>query len=456
MKKFSLLALDLATLYAALVLTLLVRYGGGRFAVEHSLHIVPFSVIFALWLLAFYITNLYDDHSLRNNPHFYSDLLRASILAGAVSVLFFYLIPLFGITPKTNLLLFMLIFGILEAGTRSVFNGLVEKRFKKSVVIVGLNPQALELAKFIKSNPQYGYRLKYVVDPAPGEPDGDRAEDLPGVAVIKGVEKIQTVIAAEKINTVIVSPEAYRVPELIDVFYKSLDHGITFNNLSSFYERVTGRVPLGAINQVWFLENITEGSKNFYELLKRGADMALAVAMGAFTLVLTPFLAAAVKLDSEGQVFYRQKRFGRNGKIFEIVKFRTMRADAEKDTGAVWASTNDPRITRLGSFLRKSRLDELPQLWNILKGDMSFVGPRAERPEFHETLKQEVPFYEERYLVKPGLSGWAQINYPYGSSVNDAAMKLQYDLYYIKNRSLILDVGIILKTINIALRQAGR
>ena len=139
-----------------------------------------------------------------------------------------------------------------------------------------------------------------------------------------------------------------------------------------------------------------------------------------------------------------------------MIKFRTMILDAEASTGAVWAKDDDQRVTGIGKFLRRSRIDELPQLWNIIKGEMSLVGPRAERPEFHETLKREVPFYEERYLIKPGLSGWAQINYPYGASVKDAAEKLKYDLYYIKNRSFLLDLGIILKTIRIALSQAGK
>jgi len=178
--------------------------------------------------------------------------------------------------------------------------------------------------------------------------------------------------------------------------------------------------------------------------------------MGVASLALYPFIILAIKISSPGPIFYRQKRLGQAGKVFEIIKFRTMDQNAEKFTGAVWTVEGDPRITKIGNLLRKMRLDELPQLWNILKGEMSFVGPRAERPEFHEQLKQEIPFYEERYIIKPGLSGWAQINYRYGSSVADAAEKLQYDLYYIKNRSLILDLGIILKTVNIALKQAGR
>jgi len=171
---------------------------------------------------------------------------------------------------------------------------------------------------------------------------------------------------------------------------------------------------------------------------------------------LYPPIALAIKTSSSGPVFYKQKRLGQSGRTFEIIKFRTMRRDAEKDTGAVWTTENDPRITGAGNFLRKTRLDELPQVWNILKSEMSFVGPRAERPEFHGTLQKEVPFYEERYLIKPGLTGWAQINFRYGSSIQDATEKLKYDLYYIKNRSILLDLGIVLKTIRIAFKQTGR
>ena len=165
------------------------------------------------------------------------------------------------------------------------------------------------------------------------------------------------------------------------------------------------------------------------------------------SLFIYPFIILVIKLDSRGPVFYKQKRVGRIGKVFEIIKFRTMRQDAEKSTGAVWAADNDPRITKIGMFLRKTRIDELPQLWNILKGEMSLVGPRAERPEFHAILKKDVPFYEERYLIKPGLSGWAQINFRPSASFEEAHEKLCYDIYYIKNRSFFLDLLIILKTI---------
>lgn len=429
--------LDIAALYGALVITLLIRYPD-NFSEQYGFHFLPFLFIFGLWLLIFYIANLYDFGFLRNNLDFYSGLFRAIITASAISVMFFYLIPIFRITPKTNLAIFIALSSGVVIGSRTVFNKANASGFKKPLLIVGVNNQSLELAKFIEENPQLGYELKYLMDLAK-----------------EGINNVDQIIKQERINTVVISPETYHSPKIIDTFYRSLENKITFRNLSSFYEQLTSRVPLGAINQVWFLENLSEGGKKTYEEMKRFFDIVFSVIMGVMVLPFLPFIALAVKISSPGPVFYRQKRFGQNGKTFEIIKFRTMQEDAEKD-GAVWAQKNDQRITRLGKLMRKTRIDELPQLWNILKGEMSFVGPRAERPEFHEKLKEQIPFYEERYIIKPGLSGWAQINYPYGSSVADTAEKLQYDLYYIKNRSLILDLGIILKTINIALRQAGR
>ena len=180
-----------------------------------------------------------------------------------------------------------------------------------------------------------------------------------------------------------------------------------------------------------------------------------AIILGLATLILLPVISFLIKWESEGSVFYKQRRVGKDGKVFWLTKFRTMVKDAEK-SGAQWTSEHDPRVTKFGRFLRKTRLDELPQFWNILKGDMSLIGPRAERPEFHMSLKDKVPFFEERYLVRPGLTGWAQTKFSYGSSVEDTIEKLQYDLYYIKNRSFLLDLGIVLKTINIVLKGGGR
>lgn len=438
MKKLLLFLADLLVLYASLALTLFLRYGQ-EFQNKYDIHIYPFLLIFALWLLVFYIANLYETRSLRNSVFFYSTLFQAIATAAGISVLFFYSIPFYGITPKTNLVIFVGIFTGLEFVLRYSLNKLFEKGLRKPVLIVGANAQALELARFIKDNPQLGYELAYVADLNPNT-----------------ISELNNVIKDRNINTVVLSPEAYKTTEVIDLFYKSLDKKINFYNLSSLYEQLTGKVLLGAIDQIWFLENISEGKKRAYEFLKRVSDIILGFLFGTVSLVFYPFIVIAMQIDSPGPIFYKQTRIGRIGKPFQLIKFRNMIPNAEAETGAVWASDNDPRITRVGNFLRKTRLDEIPQLWTVVKGEISLVGPRAERPEFHDTLKKGIPFYEERYLIKPGLTGWAQINYRYGSSVKDAAEKLKYDLYYIKNRSIILDVGIILKTIRIMLQKAGK
>jgi len=436
MRKPALLLTDIFLLYSSLVAMLGFRYKEG-FASQFSIHLLPFTIIFVLWLVIFYIANLYDPQTLRNSIFFYSRFFKSIAVATVISISFFYLIPYFGITPRTNLLVFIAIFTVLEFGGRSLFNSISETRFKKLSLIVGDSEQAEELALFIKENPQLGYTLKEMVSP-------------------KDTVHLSEAIHNPSVDTIIISPDAYQNPEITNIFYSALGRKINFYSLATFYERLTGRIPMGAINQIWFLENISEGNKRSYEILKRFNDIVLGLILGTASLILYPFVIIAIQFSSPGPLFYTQTRIGRLGKSFEMIKFRTMIRDAESKTGAVWAQDNDERITGIGKFLRQTRIDELPQLWNIIKGEMSLVGPRAERPEFHESLKREVPFYEERYLIKPGLSGWAQINYPYGASIKDASEKLKYDLYYIKNRSLLLDLGIILKTIRIALSQSGK
>jgi len=453
MKRFAILLLDIGVLYLSLAFTLLIRYGD-NFKYQYGIHHIPFIFIFFIWIFIFYIDNLYETKYLKNNAQFFSELFRSIAISSAISAMSFYLIPLYGITPKTNLVIFIAIFTILELINRSVSNMIFQKNFKKPTLIVGLNSQSLELATFLRDNPQLGYEIKYVID-ASADTLIRADEEFEKFGIIQGISNIENVINREKINTIVVSPEAYQISEIINIFYKALENKISFFNLSSFFEKLTGRVPLGAINQIWFLENLSEGRKKGYELAKRIFDIVFSIVIGIITLIFYPLIILAIKVSSRGPVFYKQKRVGQHGKIFEMIKFRTMRNDAEI-AGAVWAKINDPRITSVGKFLRKSRIDELPQILNILIGEMSFVGPRAERPEFHGQLQSGIPFYEERYLIKPGLTGWAQINYRYVASVKDTEEKLKYDLYYIKNRSLILDLGIILKTISISLRQTGR
>jgi len=232
-------------------------------------------------------------------------------------------------------------------------------------------------------------------------------------------------------------------------------NGIKIEEATSWLEKISGRIEVDNLYPSWLIFADGFRFSASFMLLRRIIAIAASGVLLLLVLPVIPFVILAIKLDSRGQVLYRQKRIGLGGKIFYCYKFRTMRQDAEADTGATWALDDDPRITKVGQFLRTSRLDEIPQLWCVLKGDMSFVGPRPERPEFVEMLTQEIPFYGVRNAVRPGITGWAQVRYKYGNTIADAKEKLQYDLYYIKNMSLGLDVMIMFQTIKIVLLGRG-
>lgn len=236
------------------------------------------------------------------------------------------------------------------------------------------------------------------------------------------------------------------------------ERGVQITPMFALYQDLTGRVPVSHLGDDWYVALPAHVKKNArtYMLVKRVLDIAMALVALVLSALLIPLVALAIRLDSQGPIFFRQTRVGRGGKLFRIVKFRTMRQDAEKGTGAVWAIDQDPRITRVGKLLRKSRLDEIPQLWNVFVGDMSFVGPRPERPEFDEELEREIPFYRARRAVRPGLTGWAQVSHGYGNTMLDALRKVEYDLYYIKNESLYLDLLILLRTVSVVLKLGGK
>lgn len=227
-------------------------------------------------------------------------------------------------------------------------------------------------------------------------------------------------------------------------------------DVRSFCEHIIHRLPVSQLSSEWLLteDGFSLNTRGSLRRLKRATDLIAALGLLILTLPITLITALVIRLESKGPIIYQQKRVGLFGQEFTVFKFRSMRVDAEKN-GAVWAAKQDPRVTRVGSILRKTRIDELPQLWNVLKGEMSLIGPRPERQEFVQSLEQEIPFYSLRHAVKPGVTGWAQVCYPYGASVEDARHKLEYDLYYVKNMSLLLDFRIILKTIGVVLFPKG-
>lgn len=267
---------------------------------------------------------------------------------------------------------------------------------------------------------------------------------------------LQEVDQAKTVHRVIVAMQDRRdtmpMQELLNL---RLHRAVDIEEATSWLERISGKIEVEGLYPSWIIFAKGFRSSDIFRTLRLLVNFAAAVIGLLFAAPLVPFIALAIGLDSRGPVFYRQKRVGHRGKIFHCYKFRSMRPDAESDIGPTWAGDDDPRITKVGKFLRLSRLDEIPQLWCVLKGDMAFVGPRPERPEFVEWLTEEIPYYGLRHLVRPGITGWAQVRYKYGNTVYDAKEKLQYDLYYIKNASIGLDMLIMFQTIKIVLLGRG-
>jgi len=432
LKQLTLILGDALLFYAALLLTLFIRYQ--RFDLKLVyLHFWPFTFILGVWFLIFYIAGLYELRSLKNDPIFLRTLTSVLVFVTALSILLFYLIPLLGIAPKTNLLIFAILYSLALFVWRTTFNNLLSAgRPTTKILLVGYTQAAEELADKINANPQLGYEVKFWMK--------EGLQD-------KEFNHIAQIIVANQINMIVVPAHIKKNSKAAKLIYKNLLLGVEVLDLASLYEQIFLKVPLAELEEVWFLENIAKQHK-VYEFFKRPVEIVLALFL---IIIFSPFMiliSLLTGLTSRGPVIYSQKRWGRNEKEFMIYKFRTMVADAEQ-SGPQWATPKDTRLTPLGGLLRRTHLDEVPQLFNILKGELSLVGPRPERPEFIEQLKQEVPFYELRHLARPGITGWAQINYRYGASIEDTYEKLQYDLYYLKNRSIVLDVIIVIKTLRL-------
>jgi len=383
---------------------------------------------------------------MKKDFEFYGQLIQNLVINALLAVLIFYTIVgrFSDIRPQTILLILLLIFTALFLLWRKIFYTVISgKALQNNLAIIGISPESLLLAEEIITQPELSYKLQLIVNPDYSE----IPEKFQIVNISKDLSDLKNTLIKNKINTVVAVSNPRYSPEVARYLFESINLKIQYFNLTDFYEKITGKIPTTALERNWFLENISQKNNQFFVIAKRLIDIFFASLFGLISLILLPIIALLIKIESKGPLIYKQERVGLANKIFTVYKFRSMVSNAEKD-GAQWAQKNDARITKIGKLMRKTRLDEIPQFWNIIIGNMSFVGPRPERPEFVEQLIKEVPYYNERHLVKPGLSGWAQINYPYGASVEDAKQKLQYDLFYIKNQSIALDVSIILKTIN--------
>ena len=431
LKVFLLLVGDVVVLYVSLFGTLLIRYRASFYAEFLKDHAFAFSVIFVLWILLFYVSGLYDLRRLRNNLDFIKTLLLTLAVNAVLAALLFYLVPAFGITPKTNLLIFTVIFAIAEIFWRRGANRwMTFGEAPNKAILVGSGIVAEEVKRVVREAPQLGYEIR-------AEFSEDQAYAAP--------EQLRAAARAHGINLIVIPHQLKRDGRLVRTLYELFGSGILVIDLVAFYENILRKIPLRAVEEAWLIENVA-AEVRFYDQLKRASEFTAALLLGILLSPLELLIAILIKLTSRGPIIYRQIRVGEKERPFTLYKFRTMRIDAEKN-GAVWSSLNDPRATSIGRFLRLSHLDELPQLWNIVKGDLSFVGPRPERPEFVEKLKSQIPYYEVRLLAKPGVTGWAQIHWRKDTTIEDVMQKLEYDIYYLKNRSVVLDWAIILKTV---------
>lgn len=463
-RKLLLAAMDLLLLNSALWVTLNLRLGLGDAIQSAWGRIGWLSVLSAVWLVCALTLGCYDLICAGST-------MRSLYRTGAAIVstwILYLLIPY--VTPELpTSRLVVLTFPVLAfigiGAWRVTYAHLFARsHFQQRAIVVGAGWAGSTLAQTLREmgndngrrDESVGYRILGFTDDDPAK-RGELVEGLPVLGTRHDLVQLAHQLKPHEIVVAITHLEQMH-SELFDAIQECRELGISITTMPGLYARLTGRVPIEhagrALDVALPLDE--SAAHRFYPVLKRLADILAGIAGCALLGLVAPFVWLANQVSAPGPLFFAQERVGRGGRSFQVFKFRSMIVDAEKFSGAVWAEENDPRITPIGRFLRATRLDEVPQFWNVLKGDMSLIGPRPERPHFVAQLAKEIPFYRARHAVKPGLTGWAQVRYRYGASVEDSLIKLQYDLFYIKNQSLLLDVEILLKTIGVVLGFKGR
>lgn len=430
---------DIIFFTLALWMSLLVRFGEIPNGELFMLHLSPFFIMFLIWAIVFVISDLYGVESLIFKHTLPKTIFQAQSWNSLLAVLFFYFIPYFGITPKTILFIDLLFSFILIFLWRLYVSKTLYRGRSESALLIGNAAESQELRQVLEKST--GSHLSIVNSELP---EG-------GVVPVDST-KLVDYVDRYSVSLLVLDFRGKEVETMASHLYRFLFSKVKFLDFQALYEEVFGRVPLSLVSDRWVLENISYHPKRAYTIGKRIMDIFIAGALGALSTLLYPFVALLIKLDDGGPVFIAQERVGKDGELIRLLKFRTMQSnDLNKPT-----VLDDPRITRVGEFLRRTRIDELPQLWAVVRGDLSLVGPRPELPHFVEQYRKEIPFYDVRHIIQPGLSGWAQIRYDvpaYSAETN--AKKLAYELYYIKNRSFFLDLRIALKTIKTLLSRKG-
>lgn len=434
----ALLAGDMAALIVSLYVALMLRYAELPSKTLFLTHLVPFSFLFVAWLLVFYIAGLYERQTMLLRSRLPSILLNTLIANAVISIVFFYFVPFFGITPKTVLFIYLAISFISIFYWRVQGVSLLGRERRENALLIGSGEEMRELLAEINTNDLYNLHFS-------ASADLSRADSEALVAEL--AEKVRD----EDISVIVIDLMHDKVEPILSSLYELIFKDVRFLDLHKVYEDVFNRIPLSIIRYNWFLENISTQPRIGYDILKRVMDVLISLPLLIVSGVFFPLVAIAIKLDSPGPAFISQVRFGQGNKIIKLYKFRSM---TESNSGK-WQGEN--QITRVGAFLRKTRIDEFPQLWNVVRGDISLIGPRPDIRDLGIELQDKISYYNVRNIVRPGLSGWAQISQDVvPHSFEETQARLAYDLYYIKNRSFVLDLKIALRTIKTLLSRVGR
>lgn len=441
---FILIVGDIIVFNVALWLTLTLRYLEIPTLERLEAHVPPFLTVSAVWLVAFFILGLYDKHTNLLKRLLLSRILYAQIINVLVAAVFFFTLP-FGITPKTNLVIYLIVSLALMTAWRLLLVPRLSPKQQHKAILIADGEEAVELADEINNNDRYNYYFVRIID----------SETLKSTPDFE--EKLLSLMEKEKIELIVADSRGEAIGNFLPILFdlSFLHFAFTFLDFNRLYEDTFDRVPVSCIKYDWFISNISQSKSAIYDALKRLVDILVALALLLPAILIFPLVALAIKIEDRGPLFYTTQRIGQYNALITIYKLRTKNG-ADKGASALNSVLVD---TKVGSVLRKTRIDELPQLINVLKGDLSFIGPRPEMPALAQVYAKEVPYYNARHFLKPGLSGWAQINnfdVPRGGiDVERTKAKLSYDLYYLERRSLLLDMQIALKTLATIIMRTG-
>ncbi len=455
-----LLAADAAIILLAIMLALYLRLGweGTAYQVFENNAMNKVALAAAICVATIYLYDLYDYGVMHNRRELLLRLIQVTGIAWTILAILYYLVPPLMIGRGTVIYSVVLTLVLLVGWRICIHYFTGHPELGEKILILGAGKAAVTTANVVYSRRDAGYRIAGFVA-VPGVENGDsprsRAE-LGEAGILGTADELEKIVAERKIDRIVVALAQRRGNFPTESLLRmSLENSVDIEESASFYERVSGQVHLDMLRPSWLIFSGRERDSKLKLVFREAINRSLALVGVVLSLPIALLAAIIIKLESRGPILYTQERVGKDGSVFTLLKFRSMRADAEADGTPVWASSDDARVTRFGRLIRKVRIDEIPQFWNILKGEMHFIGPRPERPHFVAELTEQIAFYGHRHLVAPGLTGWAQIKYPYGASVEDAREKLQYDLYYIKNQSLALDAIIVFETVKTVLFGKG-